>query len=282
MRNRIPLSRPASVPASFPKIVDLRKLIELRTELEVFAVRHAVPDEGYRAYINKRLAEILEALRQATRRNDYAAFDKADRLLHETIVLGGGTDCLRQAWDLVWRAHADFHRRSLETHWPDLRGLMDEHDYLVKAITSGDVAAAEDGLRTHLEAIWFRIADQRGEFAADGNPLQRATSYLAFHFHRPLRLEKIAREVAFASPGHLSKLFREAHGISFTGYVQNLRLEKAAELLRAASLPISHIARRVGYADFSRFGQHFRRKFGKTPRQWRSATAAQVGRRREI
>lgn len=252
---------------------DLRKLVELRTELEVFAVRHAGAGAAERQGLGERLEAAMSALRRATRRNDHAAFDQADRALHESIVRAGGSACLLKCWEMVWEELEDFHRNSLKAHWPDLRVLMGEHDYLARAIASGDVVAAEDGLRTHLQAIWFRIAEQRGEFSHEGDPLRRAISWLAFHFHRPVRLAAVAREVAFASPGHLSKLFREHHGVSFLGYVQKLRLEKAAELLRSTSLPVAQIGGRVGYADISRFGQHFRRRFGLAPRAWREATA---------
>ena len=40
--------------------------------------------------------------------------------------------------------------------------------------------------------------------------------------------------------------------------------------LAATRLPIARIARRVGYRDVSRFGQHFKRRFRATPRQWRA------------
>jgi AraC-like DNA-binding protein len=37
---------------------------------------------------------------------------------------------------------------------------------------------------------------------------------------------------------------------------------------------VARIARRVGYQDVSRFGQHFKRQFNKTPVAWRNARHA--------
>lgn len=248
---------------------EFRKLVELRTELEVLAARHAVKRGEARERMGLKLDEALAALRKATRRKDHAGFDEADRRLHATIVEAGGGRCLAKCWEQVWKELEEFHRRSLKTHWPDLRVLMGEHAYLVEALKSGDAVAVEDGLRTHLQAIWFRVAEERGELGGQDDPLTRATAYLAFHFHRAVRLETLAREVAFVSAGHLSRLFREEYGTSFVGYVQGLRLEKAAALLEATMLPVAQIGARVGYADISRFGQHFRRRFKMTPRAWR-------------
>jgi two-component system response regulator YesN len=119
--------------------------------------------------------------------------------------------------------------------------------------------------------VWFRLAEQQHQVtAAKADPLQRAASHLAFRMHCPLRLTYVAEKVAFTSPGNLSRLFRQRYGLSFQGYLQKLRMEKAAELLASTRLPVARIARRVGYRDVSRFGQHFKRRYRVTPRQWRT------------
>lgn len=87
----------------------------------------------------------------------------------------------------------------------------------------------------------------------------------AFRSGCPLKLSEVAARIAFTSPGNLSRLFRRHHGLGFQAYLQKLRLEKAAEHLATTRLPVARIARRVGYGDVSRFGQHFKRRFGRTP-----------------
>ena len=137
----------------------------------------------------------------------------------------------------------------------------------------GDPIAAEDAARSHIEAVWYRLAEQHdtaGVPSADA--LQRATAHVAFRMHCPLRLTEVAHQVAFTSPGNLSRLFRQHHGVSFQGYLQKVRLEKAAELLRSTRLPVARIARRVGYRDVSRFGQHFKRRFQVSPTAYRQGS----------
>lgn len=60
------------------------------------------------------------------------------------------------------------------------------------------------------------------------------------------------------SPGHLSRLCRKRYGMSFQAY-----LPKTTQLL------VSDVAKRVGYRDVSRFGQHFKRHHGQTPSEFR-------------
>lgn len=155
------------------------------------------------------------------------------------------------------RGYSDFRHADLELH---------------ETIALGDPAAAEDAARSHVDAVWFRLAEQtKSTTEPEGDPLQRAVAHLVFRLHCPLKLTEVASRIAFTSPGNLSRLFRQQHGLSFQAYLQRLRLEKAAELLRTTRLPIARIAKRVGYRDVSRFGQHFKRLFEATPAVYRVA-----------
>ncbi len=249
---------------------ELRKLSELRAQLEGLAARHAALRAGRDEAALRHLQALLKKLAAATRRRDYPEFLAADHGLHAAIVELARVPCLMESWQIVWEAFQSFHRKTFEECFPDARFLGDEHEYLVETIALGDPAAAEDAARSHIEAVWYRIAEQQGTPAAGAaDALQRAASHLAFRLARPLSLTEVAAKVAFTSPGNLSRLFRRHYGLSFQAYLQKLRLEKAAELLRATRLPVARIARRVGYQDAARFGQHFKRMFGMTPGEWR-------------
>ncbi len=76
--------------------------------------------------------------------------------------------------------------------------------------------------------------------------------------------------------GHLSRLFRERYGVSFSKYLRELRMRKAAKLLSDTMLPIRRVAAIVGYQDPSRFAQHFRRRFQALPNLTAISTARAV------
>lgn len=256
--------------SSFMNDIELRRLSELRALLESFAARNAAVHAKENAAAMKTMRAILKRLTSATRRRDYAAFRAADHELHATIVTLAAVPQLPEIWQSVWDALQGFHRDAFDECFPDARFLSDEHEHLVETIALGDPAAAEDAARSHVEAVWFRLAEQQDASTAQkADPLQRATAHLAFRMHCPLRLTEVAKNVAFTSAGNLSRLFRQHHGVSFQAYLQKLRLDKAAELLRSTRLPVARIAKRVGYRDVSRFGQHFKRQHGRTPGEWR-------------
>ncbi|MEX1048700.1 MAG: helix-turn-helix domain-containing protein [Akkermansiaceae bacterium] len=250
----------------------LRELLDLRMTLELFALKrmHEQDDEEVaRRIAAAQLDRSIASMKKASTRKDYEVFFKEDYLLHENIVGLSGLPLLSTLWRQVSDHLSQFHQDSLKIYWPDLRVLHSEHEYLVKGIESNDPVAAEDGIRHHLEAIWFRMAEQAGELAQVDDPLHRALAYLALHFHRHLTLKEVAENIAFCSAGHLSKRFRGEFQTSYQGYLLTLRLNKAAELIRSTSMPIIRIMQRVGYNDASRFSLHFRRRFSLTPTQWR-------------
>lgn len=253
---------------------ELRRLSELRSMLEGFAARHAAAHEAVGAHQSEPLRAILKKLNSAVRQRDYTAFRAADTQLHETVVNAAKVPLLRDAWQVVWNGLQGFHQKGFEQCFPDARILIEEHEHLVETIALGDPVAAEDAARNHVEAVWFRLAEQHSDpKAKDHDPLQHATAHLAFRMHCRLRLGQVAAKVAFTSPGNLSRLFRQRYGLSYKGYLQKIRMEKAAELLAETRLPVASIARRVGYRDCSRFGQHFQRIYHSLPSRWRTKAA---------
>ena len=254
------------------KNAEIRRLSEFRSVLEGFAASHAARNAAASPETLTRMRLSLKRLVKAVRARDYVAFTRADLDLHQMIVGLANIPTLEAAWRVVWDGLLPLHKQGFDDYFPDSGTIAEEHDYLVETIAFGDPAAAEDAARTHVEAVWFRLAEQtKSNTEPEGDPLQRAVAHLVFRLHCPLKLTQVASKIAFTSPGNLSRLFRQQHGLSFQAYLQRLRLEKAAELLRTTRLPIARIAKRVGYRDVSRFGQHFKRLFEATPAAYRIA-----------
>lgn len=253
----------------------LRKLSALRAQLEAFAAHHAAGRAREDLESQAMLHDALLRLQSAVRAHDYEAFRDADTELHQTMVRMADVPLLPDLWQQVWNALSQFHREAFDEYFPDLRTLMEEHVYLVDTISRADPVAAEDAARSHIEAVWLRVAEKQQAPSQESDALQRAAAHIAFRLNAPLKLQDLAARIAFTSPGNLSRLFREHYGISFQGYVQKLRMEKAAELLAQTRMPVASICKRVGYRDLSRFGQHFKRAFGRAPSQWRKEQAGE-------
>lgn len=67
----------------------------------------------------------------------------------------------------------------------------------------------------------------------------------------------------------LYKKIKSMTGLSLVDYVKSLRMEYALELLSDHTLSISEISERCGFASVSYFGDVFRKRFGKSPSEYR-------------
>jgi len=70
----------------------------------------------------------------------------------------------------------------------------------------------------------------------------------------------------------------ESDSESLSGYVRARRLARARqELATHRSLPISTIARRLGFTDSSHFTRAFKDRYGLSPREYRADERGQLG-----
>lgn len=102
-----------------------------------------------------------------------------------------------------------------------------------------------------------------------GKHLVRILDYLDAHvFDSRLCIDDIAR--AAGCSRRLADLrFRESMGHSILEEIQGRRIDRARELLADRHHPISSIAAAVGYTSAASFKRLFKRRTGKTLRQWR-------------
>lgn len=83
-----------------------------------------------------------------------------------------------------------------------------------------------------------------------------------------LNLNLLAEQL-HVNPAYLSRMFKKNFGENFSGYLLNLRLERACTLLRTSRLRIGDIAHQSGFEDEHYFSQVFKKKYGITPKIYR-------------
>lgn len=80
------------------------------------------------------------------------------------------------------------------------------------------------------------------------------------------------RTLCGKTPEHLNRQFRRYYQQTPAEYVQELRVNYAANLLAHTDQPIQAIADFAGFAHIGYFYQQFKRRFGLTPAQFRRET----------
>lgn len=106
----------------------------------------------------------------------------------------------------------------------------------------------------------------------DGLPvacLRKVIEYIHANLDANLGVAEIAR-VAFISPYHFGKLFKQSTGQTLHQYVLAQRIRNAELLLARSNVGLAEIAHRVGLANQSHFTTLFKKKLGVTPGFYRT------------
>ena len=95
-------------------------------------------------------------------------------------------------------------------------------------------------------------------------------TYIASHLDDDLSQGKLAA-MCGQSPSALSRLFQRHTEMSYSEYVNRLRVDHACHLLMSTSKPISDICYEVGFNNLSNFNRRFLDHKGMPPSRFRAA-----------
>jgi AraC family transcriptional regulator len=119
-------------------------------------------------------------------------------------------------------------------------------------------------------AEFFFVAPGEGELFCQrqqrisAERVEKVVAVLREKLAEPPALEDLGR-MAGCSPFHLSRTFSAATGMTIPQYTRQLRLERAAELLKSGKFNVTEAALEVGYSSLSHFSQAFHEVYGCCP-----------------
>ena len=97
--------------------------------------------------------------------------------------------------------------------------------------------------------------------------IEKMRLYIRKNITRNLTLEEISSNCSI-STSYASRIFKKHTNITIKEYINNEKLYYARELLQNTSMNISEISNYLGYCDAFYFSTLFKRKFGKSPKQF--------------
>jgi AraC-like DNA-binding protein len=98
--------------------------------------------------------------------------------------------------------------------------------------------------------------------------VRNVLNFVEFNLKEPLSLNLLAGQFNLV-PSYLSRHFANELGMTLTDFINMKRLEHACHLLADSTLHIDEIAEECGYQDVNYFIRLFKRKYGKTPGEYR-------------
>ena len=92
----------------------------------------------------------------------------------------------------------------------------------------------------------------------------KALEYIEQNYTQGIMVEEIATYIGL-STDYFSRMFKQFTGLTPVEYIKNVRLAKAAELLRQPEVSIAHVAMEVGFEDPGYFSRQFKQVLGMSP-----------------
>ena len=186
-----------------------------------------------------------------------------------------------------WASTAELARRHPElTVDPNPIFVRDGNVWTSAGVTSGmdlSLALVEEDLGREIAveiARWLVLFLQRpggqAQFSshlsaqlAERRPLRDLQSWIADNLDADLRVEALADRAAM-SPRNFARFFRRETGITPAAYVEELRVERARQLLEESAEPIELISARCGFGTPETMRRAFARRVGIPPADYRA------------
>ena len=152
-------------------------------------------------------------------------------------------------------------------------GLPSETAYTLSDIyiRKADVCNDEDEIHELHKKTVFDFAKKMKELRtlpALSRPVIKATDYVYDHLQEKITLDEVAT-AAGLSKGYLCELFKKETSMTVHGYVTQLRVEAASNMLMQADYEPSDIGDYFDFASHSHFIKTFRSYTGMTPEEYR-------------
>lgn len=149
----------------------------------------------------------------------------------------------------------------------EIRTLVNEHvnkqdgyEYMVRASVCRVVGLMiRDGY----------IMSGKGE--NDTSALERlspALDYINENYQHPLKLEDVSALMKL-NPSYFCRIFKSATGVTFTEYLNAVRVQKSERMLRKSSKSITEISNDVGFATVTYYNRMFKKYMKCTPSAYR-------------
>ncbi len=194
---------------------------------------------------------------------------------------GGETICLRLHTDIIQRyIQEGAYHFDLETKYSFkddalVRAIFSLADEMQQGFPNGKIYAEGMSLmiigwlgRYHARKPALPDSQVRGLSASQQ---EKVRELVDTYLDSDLSVECMAAEVGI-SPFHFSRLFRVSFGMPPYHYVLQMRIARAAYLLRSErQRTVADIALEVGFASQAHLTHAFKQHMGETPARWREA-----------
>ena len=145
-----------------------------------------------------------------------------------------------------------------------IRFYLDASDALCSKRAKGYELAVRGNLMLVFSLLFEMAETPKVCHQPNMEKVKQVLSNIEAHYDQKLTIESMAADCNY-SASHFMRWFKDMTGSSFTDYLIEYRLGKAAQELKTTDNTILEIAQRTGFDNISNFNRLFKKRLGVTP-----------------
>lgn len=192
---------------------------------------------------------------------DFTIQDRLEELVYHALSESGNHE-----------ENAEYMKRILDSvvlelfekyEWLDL--YFDKNEFLSAKY---ELLDPEEGIHRNAEDFLAFFSDYSELYPRHGENLEIILQYILRNPESDLKQKTISR-VLYINRSYLSTVFTAQTNVNFVEYVNNVKLKRAAWMLKHTKMKVIDIAGALDYKDMGYFLKRFKAKYGVTPSQYR-------------
>jgi AraC-like DNA-binding protein len=151
-------------------------------------------------------------------------------------------------------------------HLHKLPSLFDELNLVWTGKQNGYKVKCKSVIMDILYAL-IKEGDRKGHGTAHYNAIERTNHMILSHYRDHFSIEDLAK-LSGLSPSHFRLLYKKITGMTAVQFQNNVRINKAKDLLLSGECNVTEAALSVGYQDIYYFSRLFKKLTGEPPSEY--------------
>ncbi len=202
-----------------------------------------------------------------------------DKKRWENLLLQGYPECvLEEAMQCMDNAEREnlltpvFLKKLYQMYMEVLNFVFVKRNGSIKEVLQGEGYLNAYCSRSDMENLFhmslsFFLQDI-GFHEDDQKQVEKIKEYIYKNLEHDIRRDDIA-DAVYLSPGYVSRIFKRETNQSLKEFITEEKMKMARTLIQTTGLPISIIAVKVGYTNFSHFSQLYKKYYNVSPSEER-------------